>query len=148
MRAPIWFYRAGVGFLFGSRLLMLEHVGRSSGATRYAVLEVVSRPTKSSVVIASAVGRKAQWFQNLVAEPQCRVSIGWRRHAEARATVLSPEDAVHFLADYQSQHPEVWERLKSLMTDLHGGDPNFELPLVRLELSPPPEQRSDRQVRT
>lgn len=29
-RAPIWLYRAGLGFVFGSRILMLEHVGRRS----------------------------------------------------------------------------------------------------------------------
>jgi hypothetical protein len=35
MRAPIWLYRARLGFLFGSRTLMLEHIGRKSGARRY-----------------------------------------------------------------------------------------------------------------
>ncbi|MET8156751.1 hypothetical protein ABZT47_10295 [Sphaerisporangium sp. NPDC005289] len=32
VRAPIWLYRAGLGILFGSRLLMLEHIGRTTGA--------------------------------------------------------------------------------------------------------------------
>lgn len=32
VRAPIWLFRARLGGLFGSRLLMLEHVGRSPGA--------------------------------------------------------------------------------------------------------------------
>jgi hypothetical protein len=27
MRAPIWLYRARLGFLFRSRMLMLEHIG-------------------------------------------------------------------------------------------------------------------------
>ncbi|HTM84573.1 MAG TPA: nitroreductase family deazaflavin-dependent oxidoreductase, partial [Mycobacterium sp.] len=39
MRAPIWLYRARLGALLGSRLLMLEHRGRTSGARRYVVLE-------------------------------------------------------------------------------------------------------------
>jgi hypothetical protein len=44
VRAPIGLYRARVGFLFGSRLLMLEHLGRKSGARHYVVLEVVAHP--------------------------------------------------------------------------------------------------------
>jgi hypothetical protein len=44
MRAPIWIYRARLGFLFGSRMLLLEHVGRKSGRRRQAVLEIVDQP--------------------------------------------------------------------------------------------------------
>jgi hypothetical protein len=33
VRVPVGLYRARLGFLFGSRLLMLEHTGRKSGAT-------------------------------------------------------------------------------------------------------------------
>lgn len=46
MRAPIWLYRARLGFLFGSRMLLLEHTGRRSGARRYVVLEVIDPPEK------------------------------------------------------------------------------------------------------
>ena len=35
VRAPIAIYRARLGFIFGSRLLMLEHTGRKTGARRY-----------------------------------------------------------------------------------------------------------------
>jgi hypothetical protein len=34
VRPPIWLFRAWRGFLFGGRLLLLEHFGRKSGATR------------------------------------------------------------------------------------------------------------------
>ncbi len=34
VRAPIWLYRARLGFLFGPWLLMLEHTGRKTGARR------------------------------------------------------------------------------------------------------------------
>ncbi len=134
MRAPIGLYRIGLGLLFGHRLMMLEHTGRSSGEARYVVLEVVTRPNKNEVVIASALGRSAQWFQNLVAEPRCHVSIGLRRRVPATAAVLEPGAAKDFLATYQAQHPAVWKRLESLMTSLHDGNPDFELPLVRLTL--------------
>lgn len=133
MRAPIGLYRAGLGFVFGRRLMMLEHVGRSTGESRYVVLEVVTRPSRNEVVIASALGRGAQWFRNLVAEPNCHVSIGFRRRVPAVADVLEPEEAAEFLAEYQAAHPALWKELKAIMTSLHGG-PDFELPLVRLAL--------------
>lgn len=142
MRAPIGMYRAGLGFLFGTRLIMLEHVGRSSGATRFVVLEVVSRPTPTTVVVASAVGPRAQWFQNLAVEPNCHVSTGWRRRISATATILDAESAGRFLAEYQLRHPAFWTRLNNFMTALNDGDPNFELPLVQLDLSPRPARRS------
>ena len=58
VRAPIFLYRARLGFLLGSRLLMLEHIGRKSGARRYALLEVVdhSRPGTYLVASGSAPG--------------------------------------------------------------------------------------------
>lgn len=52
VRAPIGLYRAHLGFLFGSRLLMLEHTGRKSGTRRYVVLEVVGHPRPGTYVVA------------------------------------------------------------------------------------------------
>lgn len=60
--APIWLYRARLGFVLGSRTLMLEHVGRKSGAKRYVVLEVVGHPAPDTYVVASGFGEHAQWF--------------------------------------------------------------------------------------
>ncbi|MGH3594278.1 MAG: nitroreductase family deazaflavin-dependent oxidoreductase, partial [Pseudonocardiaceae bacterium] len=59
VRAPIWLYRARLGFLFGSRMLLLEHVGRKTGARRYVVLEVVGHPTPGTYVVASGFGDRA-----------------------------------------------------------------------------------------
>jgi hypothetical protein len=56
VRAPVGLYRARLGFLLGSRLLMLEHTGRKSGARRYVVLEVVGHPRPRTYVVASGFG--------------------------------------------------------------------------------------------
>jgi hypothetical protein len=49
VRAPIYLYKLRLGFLFGHRMLLLEHIGRKSAARRYAVLEVVDhRPFASA----------------------------------------------------------------------------------------------------
>ncbi|WP_253900550.1 nitroreductase family deazaflavin-dependent oxidoreductase, partial [Mycobacterium asiaticum] len=73
VRAPIWIYRARAGALFGSRMLMLEHIGRTSGMPRYVVLEVVDHPRPDTYVVPSGFGRKAQWFRNIEANPRVRV---------------------------------------------------------------------------
>ena len=58
--APTGIYKARAGALFGSRILMLEHIGRKSGTPRYAVLELVDHPAPETYVVASGFGRKAQ----------------------------------------------------------------------------------------
>ena len=70
VRAPIWLYRFHLGFLFGRRMLLLEHLGRKSGARRYAVLEVVDHPRTDEYVIVSGFGERSQWYRNVVANPQ------------------------------------------------------------------------------
>jgi hypothetical protein len=53
VRAPIWLYRHRAGWLLGSRMLMLEHVGRRSGVPRYVCLEVVERPSEDEIVVVN-----------------------------------------------------------------------------------------------
>lgn len=76
MRAPIWMYKARAGAMFGSRLLMLEHIGRKSGARRYVVLEVVDHPSSNTYVVASGFGTKAQWFRNIRPTRRCACTPG------------------------------------------------------------------------
>ncbi|MEM6107885.1 nitroreductase family deazaflavin-dependent oxidoreductase [Mycobacterium sp. 050272] len=137
VRAPIWMYRARAGALFGSRMLMLEHVGRISGARRYAVLEVVDHPTPDSYVIASGFGRKAQWFRNIEVQPRVRVYVGSRPPVSATARVLGQQEADRALAAYRSQHPRAWEQLRPALEETLGvpiTDTGTPLPLVELRL--------------
>jgi deazaflavin-dependent oxidoreductase (nitroreductase family) len=65
-RVPVFFFRAGLGWLFGSRIILLEHVGRKSGLTRYSCVEVVDRDDDGmTLTIVSGYGVRAQWYQNL-----------------------------------------------------------------------------------
>src|SRR4051794_19376116 len=64
VRLPIWLYRARLGFLFGRRLLMLEHVGRTSGQPRYVVLEVVDH-SPGEYTVCAGFGERTQWLRNL-----------------------------------------------------------------------------------
>ncbi|MEO7058301.1 MAG: nitroreductase family deazaflavin-dependent oxidoreductase [Lapillicoccus sp.] len=137
VRAPIWLYRARLGFLFGSRLLMLEHTGRRSGARRYVVLEVIARPTPSSYIVVSGFGARAQWFRNVQADPHVRVYLGGRRPAPATAHPLAPRQSAAALATYSTAHPRAWRTLKPVLETTLGariGEQESSLPLVALDL--------------
>ena len=134
VRAPIYLYKLRLGFLFGRRMLLLEHVGRKSGARRYAVLEVVDRPTADSYVIVSGFGETAQWYRNVIANPRVRVSVGSRRNVPATAIPLTPEDVEKTVEGYAERHPRTWRTLKKAMAAALD-TPDLKLPMVRLELS-------------
>ena len=137
MRAPIWLYRAGLGFLFGSRLLMLEHVGRSSGARRYVVLEVIGHPAPGTYLVASGFGTRAQWFRNVLAHPRVRVAVAAHGPRPATARRLSTTEADAALAGYVRAHPKAWATFKTVLEHTLGrpiGEQHTELPIVELRL--------------
>lgn len=138
VRAPIWLFRARLGFLVGSRLLMLEHVGRKSGARRYVVLEVVVHPSPSTYVVASGFGERAQWFRNIQVDPDVRIFVGGHEPMAARARILDPTESQAALNAYARAHPRSWRTLRPVFESTLGapiGDDQPNLPLVRLETS-------------
>jgi deazaflavin-dependent oxidoreductase (nitroreductase family) len=137
VRAPIWIYRARAGALFGSRMLMLEHIGRTSGARRYVVLEVIDHPAPDTYVVASGFGAKAQWFRNIAANPRVRVYVGSRRPAAATARVLDQPAADRALGTYIDRHPRAWARFKGVLDQTLGTEvsaTDTPLPMVELRL--------------
>ena len=140
MRAPIWIFKARAGALLGSRLLMLEHVGRKTGARRDVVLEVFDHPTPETFLVASGFGAKAQWFRNVNANPRVRVYVGSQPPAAATARVLDQHEADSALAAYRGRHPRAWSRFKPVLEETLGSpinDTNTALPLVELRLATP-----------
>lgn len=141
VRAPIWLYRIRAGALLGGRVLMLEHIGRTSGARRYVVLEIVDRPSPEHIVVASGFGTKAQWYRNILADPHVRVWLGSRRPTAAIAHVLDQPRVDQVLADYRARHPKTWDRFKQVLEGTLGRpitDTGAPLPMVELRLQPGP----------
>lgn len=137
VRAPIGVYRARLGVVFGRRLVMLEHIGRKSGRRRYVVLEVVSRPTLNSYVVASGFGENAQWLQNIRADPHVLLHIASHRPVPATARVLSAAETASAIAIYAGAHPRAWAALKRVFESTLGksiDDKGTELPLIRFDL--------------
>lgn len=133
VRAPILLYRAGLGFLFGSRLLMMEHRGRRSGERRFVALEVVDHPATDRYVIVSGFGTGSQWYRNIVADPHVRVSCGFRRRAPALATPMTDEQSARALERYIDEHPRAWDKLRATIEQATGA-PVDTLPMVELRL--------------
>ena len=144
VRAPIWLFRAHLGFLMGSRLLMLEHIGRNSGARRYVVLEVVDRPSLGKYIVAAGFGERAQWFRNIRSNPSVRVYVGGHGPRAATAEVLEPVDSRAALHAYASKHPRAWRSLRPVFESTLGADIDEDgttLPLVCLDTTANNERR-------
>ena len=115
MRSPIALYRARLGWIFGERFLMLSHIGRKSGLTRYVVLEVVDRDSAAGIYyIAAAWGEKADWYRNLHATPQAMVQGKNHRFAVHSKTVSKEEAESHFLT-YAQKYPVAFTQLIKTM---------------------------------
>lgn len=136
-RAPIPLYRARLGFLFGKRFTMLEHVGRNSGETRRTVLEVVVNDP-DAIYVAAGWGEKAQWLKNIRANPEVVFHLGSRRYV-SRAELVSRTEAAEVMGRYAGAHPVALRNLAAFMLD-EPADTAAEqarqvadnLPLVRL----------------
>ncbi len=137
-RAPIWFYRLGLGGLMGGRFVLLNHIGRKSGQPRQAVLEVVTHNKDTGAfVVASGFGEKSDWYQNVMAYPEVTIQVG-RKLMPVRAQRLLLPQAVEVLFDYNQHHPAALRTLAGILgyrTDGSESDVRFfasEIPMIAL----------------
>jgi deazaflavin-dependent oxidoreductase (nitroreductase family) len=137
-RAPIWFYRLGLGGLLGGRFVLLNHTGRISGQPRQAVLEVVQHNKETGAyVVASGFGEKSDWYQNVMAHPDVAIQVGSKR-MPARAQRLPLPQAVDVMLDYNRRHPAALRTLAGILgyrTDGSEADVRFlagVIPIVAL----------------
>lgn len=137
VRAPIWLFRIRAGALLGARVMMLEHIGRTSGERRYVVLEVVDRPSPDAIVVASGFGAKAQWFRNIAVNPQVRVWLGSHRPVPGVAHALDQRAADQVLTGYRERHPATWQQFKLVLEETLGQpitETDTPLPMVEIRL--------------
>lgn len=132
MRSPIPLYRAGLGWLLGRRLVMVEHLGRTSHEPRFVVVEVVERE-RNVVRVASGLGTRAQWYRNLRANGVAYLSTGQARRVPASVRLLDREESEAVLARYAVAHPNASAHLTAAMDFAAGGEAH--IPIV--EFTPP-----------
>jgi deazaflavin-dependent oxidoreductase (nitroreductase family) len=137
-RLPISAYKAGLGWLFGHRLLLLNHIGRVTGKPRQTILEVVELDaTDGSYVVASGWGPSAAWYRNILRDPDVSIQIG-SRTIPVRAVPLSQNEGAEIFSRYASRHRRLatymLPRLLGMSVD--GSDADFRdvgrrMPFVR-----------------
>ena len=104
-RIPIHIYRLRLGWLFGGRLLLLNHIGRVSGKPRQTILEVAERDG-DSYVVASGWGLTAAWYRNILHTPDVTIQVG-RRTIPVTAVPLDKEEGAKVFVRYGSRHRTV-----------------------------------------
>jgi deazaflavin-dependent oxidoreductase (nitroreductase family) len=138
-RTPLLVYRAGLGWLFGHRLVMIVHRGRRSGRWRQVVVEVVVRdPATGVVTVASGYGPTANWYRNLLANPDAEIVLGSRRLA-VRARPIPAEEGAELMVDYARRRPRSARMVaRQVGVPVDGSEASWRvlgraLPYVRLE---------------
>ncbi len=113
-RAPLYFYRLRLGFLFGERFVRLKHWGRVSGELKETVIEVIGQDKPAGKIFsASGFGDKSQWYQNIIANENVFVTL---KNTEYRATARAVEEdkAREILFQYAEAHPKAMKGVARL----------------------------------
>jgi deazaflavin-dependent oxidoreductase (nitroreductase family) len=114
-RLPIFIYKAHLGWLLGDRFLLLNHIGRVSGESRRAVLEVLRHDkTQNIYYVASGFGEKSDWFRNLQKNPEVTIQVG-RHQFNVQAKRLPQEEAEREFLVYARRHPTAIKNLAGML---------------------------------
>ncbi|MCG8347562.1 MAG: nitroreductase family deazaflavin-dependent oxidoreductase [Chloroflexales bacterium] len=115
LRLPLWLYRFRMGWLLGTRFVMLSHIGRKSRRLRQTVLEVVvAQAAPPRYVVAAGWGRQSDWFRNVQQTPRVLLDTAKGRFA-AVAQTLDEEAATAALHTYAQAHPTAFRNLSRVM---------------------------------
>jgi deazaflavin-dependent oxidoreductase (nitroreductase family) len=96
-------YSLGLGSMVGRNILLLTTVGRKSGLPR--VTPLLYDEIDGIIYVGSARGAKADWYQNLRANPNVELEIG-SRHTKGRADpITDPRQVTDFLEKRLNLHP-------------------------------------------
>lgn len=98
-------YSVGLGSIAGRFVLLLTTVGRRSGLPR--VTPLLYDEIEGIVYVGSARGTKADWYQNLQANPKVEVNIGSRRFTGYAELITEPGRVAAFLERRLRLHPIV-----------------------------------------
>ncbi len=114
-RIPVYFYRFRLGWLLGGRFVLINHVGRKTGKTHQAVVEVVERdPVTDSVTVVAGYGQQTQWYRNLRAHPDTMIQIGSHPYS-VTAEFITPEEGEEIMVRYLDRYGKLTGMLFSLL---------------------------------
>lgn len=102
MKFPTFLFRLGFGPKF---ILLLTTIGRKSGLPRVTPLQYEEE--NDIVYIASARGRKADWYRNIVANPNVLVQIKTHFFRGQAFPINDPSHIANFLELRLRNHPRM-----------------------------------------
>ncbi len=103
MKLPRILYKLGFHRLMGHVVLLLTTIGRKTGLKRITPLQY--EKIDDAYHVASARGPKADWYRNILANPNVEVQVKSRRfHAIAEPTT-DPSRIADFLQIRLERHP-------------------------------------------
>jgi deazaflavin-dependent oxidoreductase (nitroreductase family) len=106
---PQFAYAIGLGPLLGKFVLLLTTVGRSSGKKRVTPLQY--EEINGRMYLGSAIGRKADWVKNILANPAVNVQIKSRKFAGNAIVIDDTAQIVDFLLIRYRRHPKMIGRI-------------------------------------
>lgn len=102
---PQFFYAIGLGPVYGRLVLLLTTTGRKSGLARVTPLQY--EEIDGSIYIASARGTKADWYRNIVANPNVKIRVKARQFDGAAEPFTDPQCIADFLEYRLKKHPRM-----------------------------------------
>jgi deazaflavin-dependent oxidoreductase (nitroreductase family) len=104
-RFPILLYKVGLGWIFGKRFLLLNHIGRKSGLPRKVVLEVpYYNKETNTYYVNSGFGPKSDWFRNITKQPMNIIQVGNKIHMVI-AKQVNPEESGQIMLRFAKTYP-------------------------------------------
>ena len=104
----------------GARLMLL----RSSSWT-FSLVEVIQHePETNAYVIVVNYGPKSQWYQNIQANPEVSVQVGWKKWP-ARAEQLSSQEGGEVWANFCKRHPFEAKLIPFLGFEVDGSEEDY-----------------------
>jgi deazaflavin-dependent oxidoreductase (nitroreductase family) len=96
-------YALGLGPLIGGVILLLTTTGRKTGRPRVTPLQY--ELIDGAFYLGASLGRRADWYRNILAHPAVEVRTGSRRLAGVAETITDPGRIADFLELRWRRHP-------------------------------------------
>jgi deazaflavin-dependent oxidoreductase (nitroreductase family) len=102
---PRLLYTVGLGPLIGNLVLLLTTTGRKTGKPRVTPLQYELIDGK--IYLGSALGQKADWLRNLLANPQVEVRLKGQRFRGTAEIISDAKPIADYLEVRLRRHPHM-----------------------------------------
>jgi deazaflavin-dependent oxidoreductase (nitroreductase family) len=103
MKFPRILYKLGLYRFMGHVVLLLTTIGRKTGLKRVTPLQY--EKIDNAYYVASVRGTKADWYQNILSNPNVEVQVKSHRFQSAAEPIIDPSRIADFLQVRLERHP-------------------------------------------